>query len=245
MNNRHNTTMNLSKIESGKEFKKELKVLSINKDTIQPFFEFAVLHTWEYGDASYANKLVCTVGMEDRDLKLTLFNAFKQCIPYFFDRNLLFTKVEKPRVSVLKSKYRHLLLKKWYELPNIYSPEYDNRKRGTKSIKIWVSTKTFKNDTVSTFSILDSIERTIYKIEGVTCVRYLNRYHKLHSENEFKKYKQLAIQNEIIFIMKKHGFAPKPLSINELKKVEDSKFIFNDEELKPSYRHGLAGAYTL
>lgn len=94
------------------------------------------------------------------------------------------------------------------EQPGAVTPRGDNRSRSSKSVKLWVVTRNWSKDKdhFEACGILESVERTVYRIEGREgeWVQYGRRFHPLHSAEEFsavlvqaRKRKQYFFNNEL------------------------------------------------
>ena len=77
------------------------------------------------------------------------------------------------------------------------------------------------------------MERTVYKIEGRTCVQYLNNYHPLHSAGEFNQLKRLSIESDLMLFSNELQVSDYH---NNLDRLELAPFIYEDEMFTPQFK---------
>lgn len=82
------------------------------------------------------------------------------------------------------------------------SPKQDNRIRSSKTANLWVLKRSCSEDEtqVEVCGVIESIQRTIYKIEGknVSWIRYLDHYYPLHSAKEFSELIEAAKKKKLL-----------------------------------------------
>lgn len=107
-------------------------------------------------------------------------------------------------------------------------PKQDGRWRVSRSVSLWVLTRRLFSDrrTLESFGVLESVERTVYKLDGKTgeWVRYGNFYHPLHSTEEFSILLSRAKYESTYFFNNTASSSDDPTD-----NILAAPFIFDDE----------------
>ena len=113
-------------------------------------------------------------------------------------------------------------------LPKV-SPQKDKRIRVSETAKLWVLNRSWcKNKVqIEVCGVIESIERTIYRIEGEngSWVRYFDHYHPLHSAIEFSELLEAARKKNFIFFNNEIT----RYDVEAYDQTESSVFIYYDE----------------
>jgi translation initiation factor IF-2-like protein len=108
------------------------------------------------------------------------------------------------------------------------APKGDNRCRASQSVKLWALRRSVSKESrnVEYFGAVESIERTLYHIDGKQgdWVRYLNRYHPLHSIQEFSAILESVKRNKCVFFNNELGGGG-----DAVRQTTAAPFIFLDE----------------
>lgn len=110
-------------------------------------------------------------------------------------------------------------------------PGSDNRIREWPSEALWVLIRTPKSGEPVSVGINESIERTVYRLEGHVdqYVQYENAYHPIHPESEFREYLEQAVTGEIDFFSNEAGVSVE--NPQEIREIASARFIFEDEAI--------------
>lgn len=108
-------------------------------------------------------------------------------------------------------------------------PKGDNRWRVSKAVKLWVLNRSWSKDKthVEACGVIESIERSVYRIEGKSghWVRYSNRYHPLHTAEEFSELLAKAKKKNFEFFNNEIS----RYDLDSFEQTEHAPFIYWDE----------------
>lgn len=101
--------------------------------------------------------------------------------------------------------------------------------RANETAKLWVLNRSWSEDKtqIEVCGVIESIERTIYKIEGKngSWVRYLDHYYPLHTDKEFSELIEAARKKKLTFFNNEIT----RYDVEAYEQTEFSVFIYNDE----------------
>lgn len=113
-------------------------------------------------------------------------------------------------------------------LPKV-SPKKDKLIRVSETAKLWVLNRSWSKNKIQieVCGVIESIERTIYRIEGEngSWVRYFDHYHPLHSAIEFSELLEAARKKNFIFFNNEIT----RYDVEAYDQTESSVFIYYDE----------------
>lgn len=201
---------------------------------LRELFEYAVRHAWKHQDPSYANLLLRRANDCPKDIRRSIINALKECLPHKLENHTRFSKQDASKKAELALNHLDTLVSNWSQLPNTLVPRSDNRYRAQRSLFLWVASRTVKDRKLSTFGIQDSIERVPQKVDGITCVRYRKKLYRVHPLREFTKYLDLGIKGEIHLFSNEHGISGGLSEPEEFARIARSEFIFEDDLYEPT-----------